>query len=108
MNERPSVNRLREAMRKAEYGELEAIAVAIGREAVEDALGEAPVPATAPELAVALAEQERREREDDAATLSMEILARWRQRVNRSKWTRSDGVAQHKIIEALRALPGDE
>lgn len=108
MNERPSVNRLREAMRKAEYGELEAIAVAIGREAVEDALGEAPppVPATAPERYKPSEEEERERLQDAAFADAIEMVNRQRMRLGRRVCSRPDATTTRKIFELLRAMAG--
>ena len=104
MNSRPRLD-LKAAMEAAELDEVDA--ETIGHAAVAAIVLTEQGPSEQ-DFARLAAEQERRDREDDAAAYSMEILDKWRRRVNRTKWTRSDGIAQHKIIEALRALPGDE
>ena len=103
MNERPSVNRLREAMRNADYSELEAIAVSIGREAVEDALAEAPPPVLAPRIEP----DEERERLLDAALGdAIEMVNRHRMRLGRRVCSRPDATTTRKIFELLRAMAG--
>lgn len=114
MNERPSVNRLREAMRNADYTELEALAVSIGREAVEDALAEAPppppppppVPATAPERYKPNEEEERERLQDAAFADAIEMVNRHRLRLGRRVCSRPDATTTRKIFELLRAMAG--
>jgi hypothetical protein len=55
-----------------------------------------------------LVEQERQAREDELASLAMEIMVRARQRVGRTKWSTTEGVVKRRIVEALRCLAPDD
>lgn len=102
MNERPSVNRLREAMRKADYGDLEAIVVAT----VEEAIAEAPPVPTQP---ARIEPEEERERLLDAALGdAIEMVNRHRMRLGRRVCSRPDATTTRKIFELLRAMAGPD
>jgi hypothetical protein len=53
-------------------------------------------------------EDERQAREDELASLAMEIVMRARQRIGRTKWSTTEGVVKRRIMEALRCLAPDD
>jgi hypothetical protein len=102
MNERPAVDRLREAMRNANIEEMDEAAEEFGRAAVAMALVE-------PEPPPALREDpEQRQRDLDAALAdAIEVASRHRSRLGRRVCTRSDGEIVRVIFEALRRMQSD-
>ena len=102
MNERPAVDRLRQAMRNANVEELDEVAEEIGREAVAIALTLEPDPVPLRE------DPEQRQRDLDAALAdSIEVASRHRSRLGRRICTRSDGEIVRLIFEALRRMQSE-
>jgi hypothetical protein len=100
MNERPSVDRLRQAMRNASLDELEQAAEEFGQQAVAVALAEPPPPERYKPN-----EEEERQRDLDAALAdAIEAVARHRTRLGRRVCSRSDGEIVRLIFEALRRM----
>jgi hypothetical protein len=105
MNERPAVDRLREAMRNAELDVLEQAADEIGRNAIEAALAEPPPPVPAPQpMAHTLIEEERQRLLDAALADAIETVARHRMRLGRRVCSRPDATVTRLIYEALRGM----
>jgi len=114
MNERPAVNRLREAMQRADYSQLEDIAAEIvGRQAVAVAL----VEPSAPEPPPAREDPEQRQRElaeqrqrdlDAALADAIEVVARARTRNGRRVCSRHDGEKVRQVFELLRSVMGPD
>jgi sugar phosphate isomerase/epimerase len=108
MNERPAVDRLREAMRNASVDDLDvAIEAAeeLGRQAVAVAIAiEPPEPPAAPRE-----DPEQRQRQLDAALGdAIEIASRHRQRLGRRVCSSSDARVTRQIYELLRAMAGPD
>jgi hypothetical protein len=72
-----------------------------------EAVGRELAPIEEPDPAIGR-EAERQAREDELASLAMEIVMRARQRVGRTKWSTTEGVVKRKIVEALRCLAPDD
>jgi hypothetical protein len=97
---------LREAMIRADASEEQDARIA---HAVSRALVETP-PDEDNDATVRreLAEVERLAREDAFSGLAMEIIARARSMVGRTKWSSTEGLVKRRIVEALRCLPSDD
>jgi hypothetical protein len=104
MNERPAVNRLREAMRNANIealDEVEEVAEEIGRHAVAAAL------APPPQLKRLEPTDEERQRLLDAALAdAIETVSRHRIRIGRRVCSRSDATITRQVYELLRSMAG--
>jgi hypothetical protein len=105
MNERPAVNRLREAMRNVNIealDEVEEVAEEIGRHAVAAALAPPPHPRRFEPT-----EEEERQRLLDAALAdAIETVARHRMRLGRRVCSRSDATITRQVYELLRSMAG--
>ena len=100
MNERPAVNRLREAMRNAGLEEMEA--EELGRAAVAVALVEAEPPAPRED-------PEQRQRDLDAAHGdAIEVVRRGIVRNGRRVFSAHDGKTVRQIYELLRSVMGPD
>jgi hypothetical protein len=107
MNERPAVDRLRQAMRNASLDDLEgAIEAAdeLGRQAVAVALAEPP--AQQPKRFEPTEEEERERLLDAALADAIETVSRHRMRLGRRVCSRPDGTVTRKIFELLRGMAG--
>jgi hypothetical protein len=102
MNERPGVDRLREALQRVDINELEAAAEAIGQQAVQIAL-ERPA---APKRFEPTEEEERQRLLDAALADAIEMVSRHRMRLGRRVCSRPDGTATRMIYELLRGMAG--
>lgn len=106
MNERPAVNRLREAMRNASLDDLEEAveaANAIGAEAVQIALAVVEHPQPAREDA------EQRQRDLDAAHAdAIEVVRRAQVRNGRRVFSAHDGKTVRQVYELLRSVMGPD
>ena len=107
MNQRPS---LREALQRADVGELDDKADALGREigqAIAVALEEHETPPPPAPKRFDPTEEEERERLLDAALAdAIETVARHRLRLGRRVCSRPDGTVTRKIFELLRGMAG--
>lgn len=103
MNERPSVNRLREALARADVAELDEAAEALGRRAVAVALEE-----PAPAVYKPNEEEERERLLDGALGDAIEMVNRHRLRLGRRVCSRPDATTTRKIFELLRAMAGPD
>jgi len=106
MNERPAVDRLRQAMRNASLDDLEgAIEAAeeMGRQAVAVALA-APEPPPPPKRFDPTEEEERERLLDAALADAIETVARHRNRLGRRVCSMPDGRVTRKIFELLRGM----
>jgi hypothetical protein len=107
MNQRPS---LREAIARAEAGERDEKADALGREigqAIAVALDEHDPPAQPQPKRFDPTEEEERERLLDAALAdAIETVSRHRMRLGRRVCSRPDGTVTRKIFELLRSMAG--
>lgn len=110
MNERPGLDRLRQAMARADVEEIAHAADAIGQQAIALALQQAEepaAPAPAQPRRFEPTEEEERERLLDAALAdAIEMVARHRNRVGRRVCSRPDGTITRKIFELLRSMAG--
>lgn len=102
MNERPSVDRLRQAMRNANVEELDEAAEEVGRQAVAVALAEPP-PA-APDRFKPSEEEERQRLLDAALADAIETVARHRMRLGRRVCSRPDATITRQVYELLRSM----
>ena len=104
MNERPSTNRLRDALHNVNIAELEEAADELGRQAVAVALA-TPEPTPAAPRRFEPTEEEERQRLLDAALAdAIEAVARHRARVGRRTCIQADGKAVRLIFETLRGM----
>jgi hypothetical protein len=102
MNERPAVDRLRQAMRNITVDELEEAADELGRQAVAVALAE---PERAPPKRFDPTEGEERQRLLDAALAdAIETVARHRMRLGRRVCSRPDATVTRQVYELLRGM----
>lgn len=101
MNERPSVDRLRQAMRNANLDELEAAAEELGRQAVAVAIAE---PERSPERYKPSEEEERQRLLDAALADAIETVARHRMRLGRRVCSRADATITRQVYELLRGM----
>jgi hypothetical protein len=98
-------DRLRDAMNAADLAEIDALAEAIGTEAVQTALAIQP----SDEARKAEAEAQRQRDADAALADAIETVARHRARLGRKTCSAHDGGVVRKIFELLRGLtPGVE
>ena len=91
------MNHVQRAMENADLAELDEVADAIGRQAVQSALA-------APDPAKAEAEAQRQRDLDAALADAVEVVARQRQRLGRRACSRHDGETIRKMFELLRGL----
>jgi hypothetical protein len=105
MNERPGVNRLREAMLRAHDDD---DAAEVGRQAIATALAEvaAAEPPPQPRRFDPTEEEERERLLDAALADAIEMVARQRNRLGRRVCSRPDGTVTRKIFELLRGMAG--
>jgi len=105
MNERPAVDRLREAMRNISVDELEEAADELGRQAVAVALAEPP---PVPERFKPTEEEERQRLLDAALADAIETVSRHRMRLGRRVCSRPDATVTRQIYEMLRGMAGPD
>ena len=106
MNERPAVDRLREAMRNAtvaDIAELDQLADEVGRQAVAVALAE-QTPPPQPRRFEPTEEEERERLLDAALADAIEMTSRHRMRLGRRVCSRPDATTTRKIFELLRSM----
>jgi hypothetical protein len=106
------MNRLSEALRRADIDELEVVAEEIGQQAVQIALS-APVDEGKSDLARQLEHssqtEAQRQRDLDAALAdSIEVVNRHRARLGRKVCSRHDGETVRKVYELLRSVMGPD
>jgi hypothetical protein len=101
MNERPGVNRLREAMQRANIDELEEAADELGRQAVAVALAEPDRP---PKRFDPTDEEERQRLLDAALGDAIEMVNRHRLRLGRRVCSRPDATITRQVYELLRGM----
>ena len=106
MNERPAANRLREAMQRADYSELEDVAIELGRQAVAVALTkpEPERPPPPPERYKPNEEEERQRLLDAALADAIETVNRHRMRLGRRVCSRPDATITRQVYELLRGM----
>ena len=107
MNERPGVDRLREAFKRVDIEELEAAADELGRQAVAVALAE-PARPPAPKRFEPTEEEERQRLLDAALADAIEMVNRHRNRLGRRVCSRPDGTVTRLIYEHLRGMAGPD
>lgn len=98
MNERPTVNRLREALLRVDLEEIDQAAEEIGCAAVAVAIAEAP-----PDLKQD-AEAQRQRLLDAALADAIETVSRHRMRLGRRVCSRSDATITRQVYELLRGM----
>lgn len=98
------MNRLQRAMDNADIKELEAVADAIGQEAVAAVLAAPDPPQPDPATGKAVAEAQRQRDLDAALADAIEVVARHRSRLGRRVCSRKDGEAVRRVFETLRGL----
>ena len=104
MNERPSVDRLRQAMQRANVDELEDVAIELGRQAVAMALTEPERPPPPPERYKPNEEEERQRLLDAALADAIEAVSRHRMRLGRRVCSRPDATITRQVYELLRSM----
>ena len=104
MNERPGVNRLREALRRADVEELDQAADELGRQAIAVALSDPPPP----ERFKPTDEEERQRLLDAALADAIETVSRHRMRLGRRVCSRPDATITRQVYELLRGMIGPD
>ena len=97
------MNRLREALQRADMAELEVVAEEIGQEAVQMALAMVETPPAKPD-----AEVERQRLLDAALGDVVEIVNRHRIRLGRRICSSSDAKVIRQVHELLRSMAGTD
>lgn len=107
MNERPGVNRLREAMQRANDDDA---AAEVGRQAIATALAEvaAAEPPPQPRRFDPTEEEERQRLLDAALADAIEMVSRQRMRLGRRVCSRPDGTITRQVYELLRSMVGPD
>jgi hypothetical protein len=108
MNERPALDRLRQAMRNASLDDVEEALEAaeeLGRQAVAVALETQPPPQP-PRRYEPTDEEERQRLLDAALADAIEMVNRHRNRLGRRVCSRPDGTVTRQIYELLRSMAG--
>jgi cell division septum initiation protein DivIVA len=95
------MNRLREALQRADIAELEMVAEEIGQEAVQVALAMVETPK-------ADAEAERQRLLDAALADASNVMERHRDRLGRRVTSRHDATTMRQIYELLRSMAGTD
>ena len=106
MNERPSVDRLRQAMRNANIEEIAHAADEIGQQAIAVALQEAEQPPAPvqPRRFEPTEEEERQRLLDAALADAIETVSRHRLRLGRRVCSRPDATITRQVYELLRGM----
>jgi hypothetical protein len=99
---RGTMNRLSEALKRADIAELEVVAEEIGQEAVQVALAMVETPAK-PD-----AEVERQRLLDAALADASNVMERHRDRLGRRVTSRHDATTMRQIYELLRSMAGTD
>jgi hypothetical protein len=108
MNERLPVDRLREALHRADIAELDHAADELGRQAVAVALAEPERPPQPPERYKPTDEEERQRLLDGALADAIETVSRHRMRLGRRVCSRPDATITRQVYELLRGMAGPD
>jgi hypothetical protein len=103
MNERPGVDRLRQAMQRANVGELEEAAGEVGRQAIATALAEVETEAATPER-FKPTDDDRQRLLDEAWRDASRAMEQNRDRLGRRVTSTHDARVHRQIFELLRSM----
>jgi hypothetical protein len=103
MNERPGVDRLRQAMQRANVDELEEAAGEVGRQAIATALAEVEAEPAAPER-FKPTEDDRQRLLDEAWRDASRAMEQNRDRLGRRVTSTHDARVHRQIFELLRSM----
>jgi hypothetical protein len=103
-----AVNRLREALARADIEELDIAAEDIGRHAVQAALMVEPTPPSPLERFKPSEEEERQRLLDAALGDAIEMVSRHRMRLGRRVCSRPDATITRQVYELLRGMVGPD